>query len=193
MFKLGQEVAVKAAGGGDGRMTIAIPARFLRRVGKKLLCKDRSGKRFQIEPENVFASMEALEASVSNLRVSVNGETGRVTTFPPESRLRQEGETLWQDREAGESSVFGNLVPDWMTVPKEVLAYSPGAAKRRIVRQFTHPCPLTGEPVKARELEGGIFCFESPSKGWLFTMRLDAPEGGWKVQKGTEMFGEEHR
>ena len=78
-----------------------------------------------------------------------------------------------------------------MTVPKEVLAYSPGAAKRRIVRQFTHPCPLTGDPVKARELEGGIFCFESPGKGWLFTMRLDPPDGGWKVQKGTEMSGEE--
>jgi hypothetical protein len=192
MFKKGQQVAVKAAGGGDGRMTIAIPATFLRRVGKKLLCKDRSGKQFQINPENVFASMEALEASVSALRVSVNTETGRITTFPANARLRQEGETLWHDRQAGEASAFGNQVPDWMTVPKEVLAYSPGDAKRRIVRQFTHPCPLTGNPVKARELAGGIYCFESPGKGWLFTMRLDPPEGGWKVQKGTEMSGEEH-
>ena len=89
MFKNGQEVAVKAAGGGDGRMTIAIPATFLRRVGKKLLCKDRSGKKFQINPENVFASMEALEASISALRVAVNTETGRLTTFPADARLRK--------------------------------------------------------------------------------------------------------
>lgn len=186
MFKNGQEVAVKIGGGVDGGMTIAIPATFLRRVGKKLLCKDRSGKKFQIKPENVFPSMEALEASIQNLRVSVNTETVRITTFPPDSRLRQEGETLWHDRQAGEPSAFGTLVPDWMTVPREVLVYSPGAAKRRIVRQFTHPCPLTGMSVTARELDGGIYCFESPGKGWLFTMRLDPPEGGWKVQQGTE-------
>lgn len=186
MFTKGQQVVVKFASTGEGKQTVVIPAMFLRRVGKKIICKDRSGKKFTTAKENVFASQEALEASIPHLRVSVNTETGRNTTFPPDPRLRQEGETVWQDRRAGEVPAFGNIVPDWMMVPKEVLAVSPGPAKRRIVRQFTHPCPLSGKPVTARELEGGLYCFESQEKGWLFTNRLDTPDGGWKVQQGTE-------
>lgn len=60
-------------------------------------------------------------------------------------------------------------VPDWMRVPPEVLERSGGANKRRIIRRFLHPCPLSGQMVKTYEVEGGLFCFESPRHGWLWT------------------------
>jgi hypothetical protein len=178
MFTNGQKVVVNWATTASSRQTVVIPATFLRHVGKKLLCEDDSGKRFKADKGNVFASLEALEASIPNLRVSANAATGRTTEFPPDPRLRQDGETLWQDRTPGEASVFSNLVPDWMLLPKEVLAVSPGPAKRRIVRQFTHPCPKSGKPVQTRELDGGIFCFESPGEGWVFTNRLESQASG---------------
>lgn len=76
---------VNLGGVGDRWKAIAIPATVLKRVGKKLLCKDRSGQRFKIDLENVFVSQEALEASIPNLHVSVNTETGRITTFFPDN------------------------------------------------------------------------------------------------------------
>lgn len=176
MFTSGQKVVVKWASTARGEQTVVVPATFLRPVGKKLLCEDDSGQKFKAEKGNVFASLEALEATIPNLRVSANAATGRTTTFPPDPRLRQEGDVLWQDRTPGEAPVF--LVPDWMLLPKEVLAVSPGPTKRRIIRQFTHPCPKSGKPVQARELDGGIYCLESPGEGWVFTNRLDTSEGG---------------
>ncbi len=176
MFTSGQKVVVKWASTASSKLTVVVPATFLRVMGKKLLCQDDSGKKFKTEKGNVFASLEALEARIPNLRVSTNAATGRTTTFPPDPRLQQEGEVLWQDRTPGRVPIFA--VPDWMLLPKEVLAVSHGPTKRRIIRQFTHPCPKSGKPVQTRELDGGIYCFESPGEGWVFTSRLESQASG---------------
>lgn len=52
MFKKGQQIVVKLARVGDRSQTIAISATVLKQVGKKkLLCQDRSGKKFKIDPD----------------------------------------------------------------------------------------------------------------------------------------------
>jgi len=60
-----------------------------------------------------------------------------------------------------------------MEVPPPVLARSSGPRKRRILRQFIHPCPLTGNLVPTRAIEGGLYCWESPGKGWLWSNTLE--------------------
>jgi hypothetical protein len=50
---------------------------------------------------------------------------------------------------------------------------TPGGRKRRVVRQYQSPCPVTGRQVTARELEGRVYCWESAGKGWLFGLRPD--------------------
>jgi hypothetical protein len=83
-------------------------------------------------------------------------------------RLHHDGATLWDTRPAG-SKPFFNTTPDWIEVPQEVLQRSGGSKKRRILRRFLHLCPLSGQMVKTYEIEGGLFCFESPRHGWLWT------------------------
>lgn len=78
-----------------------------------------------------------------------------------------DGQTIWDNRNPGETPLFAR--PDWMAVPKEIIARDHGPRKRRIIRQFMSPCPLTGNLVPCRELEpGSVFCWESPGKGFLF-------------------------
>jgi hypothetical protein len=79
-FMPGQRVYVVYA---VGRMSMAFPATFVRR-GPLNGCKvkDDSGNVLQVRPEHVFASKEALEASVKNLRVSLDAATGEITEFP---------------------------------------------------------------------------------------------------------------
>lgn len=83
-------------------------------------------------------------------------------------RLRNDGTTLWDTRPAG-SKPFFNTTPDWIEVPQEVLQRSGGSKKRRVIRRFLHPCPLSGQRVKTYEVDGGLFCFESPKHGWLWS------------------------
>lgn len=43
--------------------------------------EDASGVRVEVPPERVFPSQEAFEASIPQLSVAVNTETGRITEF----------------------------------------------------------------------------------------------------------------
>ena len=183
MFKKGQRVYCVV--GKEQNMTISIPARFLRYRGALAVCKDSGGNLFKLPKEKVYASQEAMEASIPHLVSSTNLETGRVTEFPLDPRLTNDGERLWERRTVEEPSAFGDRVPDWMEVPVEILEYSPGSKKRRVLRQFQHPCPFTGKPVVCRELEGGVYGFLT-EKGYTFTMRLDPPKDGWQFMQGTD-------
>ncbi len=88
--------------------------------------------------------------------------------------LRHDGTTLWDTRPAGSTPLFD--MPDWIEAPPEVLRLTGGPRKRRILRRFQHPCPVSGKSVKTYEVEGGLFCFESPGHGWLWTNRLTLTE-----------------
>jgi hypothetical protein len=85
-------------------------------------------------------------------------------------RLYTDGKIAWDYRAAGSTPAFARQ-PDWMEVPVELIGS--GGRKRRILRQYESPCPVTGQKVTTRELEGGLWCWESPTQGWLFSNRPD--------------------
>jgi hypothetical protein len=60
-----------------------------------------------------------------------------------------EGETLWTERKAKEEGLWSK--PDWMMVPQEVMDYDQGPEKRRVLRQYLSPCPVTGKLVTTRD------------------------------------------
>lgn len=178
-YRPGQAVVAKCGTAGDAQYVIS--ATFVRAASKStLLLRECDGAEFEAKVEDVYPSMEMLEASIPGLRTSVNLDTGRRTEFPIDPSISHEAGITWHHRAAGTPSAFGaRKVPDWMEIPPMLLDISPGELKRRVVRQFVHPSPSTGNPVTARELEGGIYCFETPGFGWQFTVSLERPKDGW--------------
>ena len=85
-------------------------------------------------------------------------------------RLYNDDKITWDYRAAVSKPMLPG-VPDWMEVPFELMRS--GGRKRRILRQYESPCPVTGQTVTTRELEGGLWCWESSTQGWLFSNRPD--------------------
>jgi hypothetical protein len=166
-FKPGQTVYAKC--GTEGKTQLITAATFIRPSGKmKLLLRHPNGSRFEAKNEDVYPTKELLEASIPELRISVNEETGRVTHFPANPALSREGKTLWDHRKAGTPSSLGGKKAEWVKLPPEVLAFSPGPVKRRILHEGTAPSKLTGREARALVLEGDIICLENPDTGWEF-------------------------
>jgi hypothetical protein len=97
--------------------------------------------------------------------------------------ISYDGQTLWDHRAAGAPRLYSRK-PDWIMAPPEIIQRAGGPKKRRVLRQFTAKCPLSGKPVRTLEVQGGLYCFESPGHGWLWsnTLELENPE----VIRGTD-------
>lgn len=79
-FKKGQSVVVHLYTQGPWRF--CIPAVVVKRLKNgHWRVEDNSGRRIDLAPDKVFPSQEAFEASINELAVSVNTETGRITEF----------------------------------------------------------------------------------------------------------------
>lgn len=80
-MKHGQQVAVLYATVGSWRTCLL--ATFERTLENGLVqVRDSSGTMLDIYPEQVFASKEALEASLPQTRIVVNAGTGRIPERP---------------------------------------------------------------------------------------------------------------
>ena len=77
-MRRGQQVAVLYRTVGSWRTCLL--ATFERTLKNGLVrVRDSSGTMLDIRPEQVFASKEALEASLPQTRIDVNAETGLIT------------------------------------------------------------------------------------------------------------------
>jgi hypothetical protein len=79
MFTAGQRVFVKYA---TGAMTIFYPAVIEWHRRHRVRVRDSAGKRLTVDQQHVFATREAAEASVKNLRISLDAATGEIEEFP---------------------------------------------------------------------------------------------------------------
>lgn len=98
-------------------------------------------------------------------------------------KISYDGKTLWDHREAGSPRMYSGK-PDWIVAPPEIIERVGGPKKRRVIKQFTSQCPLSGKQVRTLQVEGGLFCFESPGHGWIWSNKLELKDP--QVIQGTD-------
>lgn len=85
-FRPGQQVFAKC--GTSGQTQFITSATFVQPAGKrKLVLRGPDGARFEAKNEDVYPSKESLEASIPELRTSLDEQTGRTTHFPANPAL----------------------------------------------------------------------------------------------------------
>jgi hypothetical protein len=100
--------------------------------------------------------------------------------------LRLEGESLVDKRAPGEPSLLPGGKAQWMHLPAEVLSKVGPPAKRYIIREYQSACPRTGKMVRTVELEGGLWCWETPGVGFTLANCPDPDPRVTEVQQCVE-------